>query len=56
MRFLFACILVLALMSAACEAVPDNNQGTNQGQPDNQKQQNDNGGKRSKEGHRMLHF
>ncbi|GFY10582.1 hypothetical protein TNCV_2194031 [Trichonephila clavipes] len=53
MRFLFTFILVLALTAAACEAVPADNQGTNQQQPEKQKQQNESGG-RSDEAHFWL--
>ncbi|GFY10572.1 hypothetical protein TNCV_2193931 [Trichonephila clavipes] len=40
MRFLFAFILVLALMSVACEAVPANNNQQGNQQQQNKQQQN----------------
>ncbi|GFV15231.1 hypothetical protein TNCV_787221 [Trichonephila clavipes] len=40
MKFVFACILVLALMSVACEVVSANNNQQNQNQNQQKQQQN----------------
>ncbi|GFU15652.1 hypothetical protein TNCV_1294941 [Trichonephila clavipes] len=40
MKFVFACILVLALMSVACEVVSANNNHQNQNQNQQKQQQN----------------